>query len=337
LRITFDVRNTGLGNNGGTLTLIKSANTLISLGNTVVFIDSGKNQHTWNKLNAEHIVVKNIEDIPTADVVISTGFKSVPLTVSLPERCGKLKVHYIRGWETWKYSEDQIVKQILTARTIKFVNSIGLYNKLANYNVKSFIVRPGNDFDDFSPLNQRDDKNIVLGGLFHSKHKTKRTDWILDTAQTLKKRFKTVKLYMFGVDKDPFFNVINRYVHQPTVKEKNLFYNQVHIWLSPSCLEGLHIVPQEAMLTECPVVCPDTPLNGTEDYLQNQLTGIVSKDNIFDFVRSVETLVKNPMLRIHLGKSGRNQILKLGNRELNMKILTSILEGLLSGTIEYTY
>lgn len=336
MKITFSLLNTGLGNNGGSSTLIKSANTLMKLGHEVCIIDSGKNQHTWEKLLCDHVVVKDQYLVPSADVIIATGFKSVQPTIDLPDRCG-LKIIWLRGWELWKMSEQDIVEKILKTRTIKFVNSIGLYNKLANYNVKSFIVRPGNDFDDFSPLNQRDDKNIVLGGLFHSKHKTKRTEWILDTAQTLKKRFKTVKLYMFGVDKDPFFNVINRYVHQPTVKEKNLFYNQVHIWLSPSCLEGLHIVPQEAMLTECPVVCPDTPLNGTKDYLQNQLTGIVSKDNIFDFVRSVETLVKNPMLRIHLGKSGRNQILKLGNRELNMKILTSILEGLLSGTIEYTY
>jgi len=332
MKITFDVRNTGLGNNGGTLTLIKSANILISLGNTVVFIDSGKNQHTWNKLNAEHIVVKNIEDIPNADVVISTGFKSVPLTVSLPERCGK-KIHYIRGWETWKYSEDQIVKQILKTPTIKFVNSIGLYNKLVTYGIKSFIVRPGNDFDDYSPLNQRNDKNVVLGGLYHSKHKTKRTEWILDTANILKKRFKEVKLYMFGADKDPFIDVINRYVQQPTVKEKNLFYNQVHIWLSPSCLEGLHIVPQEAMLTECPVVTTNALLGGTIDYIQDQLTGIVSKDDIFSFVRNVENLVKNPMLRIHLGKNGRHQILRLGDREVNMKMMIAILEGILNGSI----
>lgn len=333
MKIIFSLLNTGLGNNGGSQTIVKSANTLTRLGHEVCILDSGKNQYTWDKLLCDHIILKDKQDAPKGDVIIATGFKSVEPTISLPDTCG-LKAIWIRAWELWKMSEQDIVEKVLKTKTVKFVNSIGLYNKLANYGVKSFIVRPGNDVEDYGPLNQREDKNVILGGLFHSKHKTKRTDWILDTANILKKRFKTVKLYMFGVDKDPFIDVINRYVQQPTVKEKNLFYNQVHIWLSPSYLEGLHIVPQEAMLTECPVVTTDAPLSGTKDYIQDQLTGIVSKDNIFGFVKSVESLLKNPMLRIHLGKNGRSQILKLGNRELNMKIMTSILEGLLNGKIE---
>jgi len=40
--IIFDLRNVGLGNNGGSLTLIKSGNTLQEMGHCVCFIDSGK-------------------------------------------------------------------------------------------------------------------------------------------------------------------------------------------------------------------------------------------------------------------------------------------------------
>jgi glycosyltransferase involved in cell wall biosynthesis len=339
MKINFSLLNTGLGNNGGSQTIVRSANTLTNLGHEVHIIDSGKNQYTWDKLLCDHVVVKDEYLVPSADVIIATGFKSVQPTMNLPDRCG-LKCIWIRGWELWQMKEEEIVDKILKTHTIKFVNGIGLYEKLKNYNVDSFIIRPGTDFDDFQPLNQRRNrKYVVLGGLFHFKHKTKRTDWILDTAQGLKKRFGdgSIKLWMFGTNEDPFLSVINKYIPQPTMKEKNDFYNGVDIWLSPSMLEGLHIVPQEAMLTECCVLTTDCQLNGTRDYIQDQVTGFVSKDNIFSFVRSTENLVKTPMLRDHLGKRGREQILKMGNREDNMKRLISILGELLSGTIKYNY
>ena len=51
--ITFDLRSVGLGNNGGSLTLIKSGNTLQDMGHEIYFIDSGKNKHTWEKLEVD--------------------------------------------------------------------------------------------------------------------------------------------------------------------------------------------------------------------------------------------------------------------------------------------
>jgi len=339
MKINFSLFNTGLGNNGGSQSIVRSANTLTKLGHVVNIIDSGKNQYTWDKLLCNHIIIKDMNAVPDADVIIATGFKSVSPTMSLPDRCG-LKCLWIRGWELWKMNEQEIVDKILKTHTVKFVNGIGLFEKLKSYNVDSFLVRPGTDFDDFKPLNQRSNrKYVVLGGLFHFKHKTKRTEWILDTAQGLKKRLGdgSVKLWMFGTNGDPFLSVINKYVQQPIMKEKNDFYNGVDIWLSPSMLEGLHIVPQEAMLTECCVLTTETPLSGTRDYIQDQVTGSVSKDNIFAFVKNTENLIKNPMLRDHLGKRGREQVLRLGNREDNMKRLVGLLEGLLSGTIKYNY
>ena len=41
MRITFNLINCGLGNNGGTQTIVRSANTLRELGHDVFIIDPG--------------------------------------------------------------------------------------------------------------------------------------------------------------------------------------------------------------------------------------------------------------------------------------------------------
>lgn len=321
MRILFDLRNTGLGNGGGSQTLVRSANVLSELGNDVKIIDSGKNQHTWNKLEVEHKIIKNENDIPSADIVISTGFKSVSLTLKLPKRCGK-KLVWIRGWEKWIFDENKIVESILKQPIIKVVNSIGLQNKLKTYAVDSYVIHPGNDLDDFSSLNIRKNDKIIIGGLCHDKHrKIKRVDWVLETYRKLKEKYSNLELWMMGnCNLQPYDSkLIKKYFKQPSIEDKNLFYNNIHIWLATSELEGLHIVPQETLLTECSVVGTKAPLSGTQDYLINGETGIISENNLKDFTKCVERLITDKKLREKLGKSGREKIIELGDRQYNMK------------------
>ena len=107
MKLTFDLRRTGLGNNGGSATIIKSANMLQKLGHEVFIIDSIKNKHTWNKLEVPHLICKKNKEIPNADIIIATGYRSAQTTVDAPKRCG-VKFHWIRAWETWKGSEEWI-------------------------------------------------------------------------------------------------------------------------------------------------------------------------------------------------------------------------------------
>ena len=323
------MRRVGLGNNGGSLTLIKSGNALVDMGHDVYFVDGGSNQHTWAKLNAEHIVVKRNNKIPDADVIIATGYKSVATTVSAPSRCG-LKAHYIRGWETWQMPEKKIVKSILSAPTLKIVNSLCLKDKLKFYNIDSFIIRPGYDFEDLFPMNCRNRKNknfTVIGGLYtKGKHeKIKRTSWIFNTYDYLKKKHK-VKLWMFGNEPIPN-KMVDEYFLSPSKVYKNSFYNSVDIWLAPAMQEGLHMPPAEAMLTECPVVATSAPMSGTQDYMLHKSTGLVSDDNINSFIKCAEKLCIDIEERKQMGKNARERILNIGSRKQNMqKLVDYILE-----------
>jgi glycosyltransferase involved in cell wall biosynthesis len=329
MKINFDLRNTGLGNNGGSFTLVKSGNTLVDLSHEVTFIDSGRNQHTWTPLKAKHIIPKNNSDIPSADFIIATGYKSVVSTVRAPGRLG-YKVHWIRAWELWQGSESWIVNSILKPPTIKIVNSICLQRKLRSHRHESKIIRPGNDFEDLYPTNIRQNNNsVILGGLYHTKHKTKRSDWVINTAKLLKEKYNNIKLYMFGTNKNPNNKVIDKYISQPNIIEKNDFFNKIDIFLSPSSLEGLHIVPQEAMMTGCPVVGTDADMSGIEDYLIHCSNGLISKNDFQSFSTNVEKLIIDEKMRLRFGKEARNTMLSLGDRKTNMKKLIEYFMGII--------
>lgn len=325
MKISFNLTNTGLGNQGGSLTLVKSGNALVDLGHEVYFVDSMKNQHTWTLLKAKHLICKNTNQIPDADVIISTGFKSVGHTAKLPKEKG-LKMSWIRGWETWVYPENVIVNKILKAPTIKVVNSICLKNKLNSFGVKSKIIRPGNDFDILFPLNTRGKKDLVVGGLYHTKHKTKRSEWVIKAAQILKNKYKNLKLHMFGTNPNVFDPTIDKYISQPTLEQKNKFFNKIDVFLSPTNLEGLHIVPQEAMMTECCVVTTNAPMSGTQDYIFNGISGIISNNDFNSFVIEVDKILSDKKKRVEIGKNGRQTIEKLGDRKTNMEEFVRYIE-----------
>ena len=324
MKIIFNLMGCGLGNNGGSRTIVRSANTLIDLGHEVFVIDSFKNKYTWDKLKAEHITLKHLSDAPSADVIIATGYKTVYSTVDAPERCGK-KAHWIRGWETWQMSEEKIINNVLKAPTIKMVNGIGLQKKLEKYGISSRVIRPGYDFDEIYPMGIRENNSsVVLGGLCNFRHKTKRTDWIYEVYKQLKRKYN-VELHLFGTEKDPRIKA-DRYLRNPTTEMKNDFYNRCDIWLAPTHNEGLHMPPAEAMMTECPVVGTDAEMSGMEDYLIDGITGLIAKNNLDQFSRVVSHLVTNGYLRTVLGAQAKLQISSIGNRSLNMKIMVDFLQ-----------
>lgn len=333
MKITFDLRNVGLGNNGGSFTLIKSGNTLVEMGHDITFIDSGKNQHTWVPLKATHLVVNNKSKIPEADFIIATGYKSVKETVSSPKWAGK-KCHWIRGWETWQYNENLIIEKVLKQNTIKLVNGLCLQKKLKKLGFHSYLIRPGYDFQVLKSLNIRQFDPFIIGGLnSQGKHiRIKRTAWIFDTSKTLKRRYgNKIKLWMFGMDGLSNKSYVDHFVQNPSIKEKNNIYNNCSVWLSTSMLEGLHMPPAEAMITECPVVGTNAEMSGTEDYLINNRTGIVTNNDFDNFINGIEKLIKNEKLVKKLGKNAREKILELGSRKKNMKILENLFLELKNG------
>ena len=172
----------------------------------------------------------------------------------------------------------------------------------------------------------RKNKRIILGGLFNQgqKRSKKRTEWIQECYQFLKKKYD-LDLWLFGSDGVPLFE-FTTFMRNPTIKDKNFLYNNVDIWLSPSELEGLHIPPAEAMLTECAIVGNNSEMSGTEDYLIDHETGLISENNFKSFLSNIELLINHKTMRKEFGKAGREKVMSLDNRQENMKKLIKLLK-----------
>lgn len=325
MKITFSTIKCPLANNGGSRTIVKSANTLVDLGYEVTIIGNEDTSYSWGGLKAQYIKVKYVQDVPPSDVIVATGFKSVCPMLYYPKRCGK-KFHWIRGLETWNFNEDVIRLQILEYPTIKIVNGTQLQTKLKAWGHEPFVVRPGYDFDTFAPLGLRGkDKTIRLGAMYYEgkKRRTKRTEWIFNAVKQLRQRHN-IELIMYGAEKKPDNELITRYISNPSDAQKNQVYNYVDLWLAPTELEGLHMPPAEAMLTECPVVGTYAELSGTEDYLDST-TGFLAENNFNDWSKQIEFAIINKALRKKTGKTARKKIISLGSREDNMKKLVEVL------------
>lgn len=328
MKIVFNLYNCGLGNNGGSLTIVRSANKLQELGHDVIVIDSGKNMHTWTPINFEHNILKSIYDCPKADVIIATGFKTVRTSLALQTKFEKV-FHWIRGWEVWQMSEKDIVHNILAKPTIKIVNSSCLKRKLQSFGFSSEIIRPGNDLDIYFDKKIRSSESIVIGCLSHfGKHrKTKRTDWCIESAKYLKETQKcNIKFFMFGNEPSPKLPFLDNYLQQPTLQQKNLFFNNIHFWLAPTSLEGLHIPPQESMLTGCVVLGTNADMSGNEDYLEDKRTGFVSDNTYESFLLYLTEIIKMKVDYLKkISDNAKEKIRNLGDRKDNMKKLIKVI------------
>lgn len=303
MRIVFNLQRVGLGNNGGSRTVIKSAETLASLGQEVIISSNIKNKYTWEKINSK---VKFIcgKNIPKGDVIIATGIGSVPSTISSKF---KKKFYYIRGFETWAAKESTLFKSYSSLRCI--VNSSWLKQLLNGRGIKCDVIYNGLDFNDF--YNLREKRNIPLGGLYSKRHKTKNHAFISKCAGT-----GGIRTEFLNKDiKDPDPNCLNRW------------YNAIKVWAAASELEGLHNPPMEASLSGCGLVATNHPRSGTSDYvIHNETALLYEHGNMGDFNKKVSQLLEDEHLRCRLNGNMvallRN---KIGTRQENMKKFLEII------------
>jgi len=312
-----------LGPNGGSHTLVRSGNTLVDMGHEVIFVDDGKCKYDWTPFKFE----RTQKTPGNIDTVVATGIKSVPSLTKFPS---KVFAHWIRGHETWTYPEEKVIDIIKASPSIKIVNSICLKNKLNQFGIESTIVRPGYDYEELYPMNIRSKSHIIIGGLYNEgKTKArKRTNWIFEVVEKLKKELPNIKLFMFGTDGTPDSPLIDYFSKNPSAKDKNFIYNTCDIWLAPTNSEGLHLTPAEAMLTECVILATNAELSGTQDYLINGETGYTSDNSIDSFYNYAKVLcLMDKNKRNEIGTNGRMKILSLGNRIENMKKFIKVLKG----------
>jgi len=299
MRIVFNAHRVGFGNNGGSRTLIKSAEVLARLGHEVILF--GKNKYSWHK----PCNVKFVDGMcPKCDVVIATGFHSVANTL---EADATRKFYYIRGLELWSANAPQLIKSFKSLQCL--VNSEWLWRFLKKHGVRSNIIYQGLDFDRFNDLSR---VRNGFASLFHKKHKTKRYIDAIKVAGIV------------GCE----FEMLNRDLKNANDAQLNNWYNSFKVWFAPTELEGLHNPPMEAAASGCALVCSDHPCNGMTDYAIHGETALVyPARNLLEAAKHVKQLLNNEDLRKQQNINLVNLLnRKIGDRLTNMEKLLDIIK-----------
>lgn len=134
--ITFNAFNCGLGNNGGTRTILKSIDALTELGhecNIVARVD----RFTWFK---HKIPVLSIPE--NSDSVIAVSACDVVHSLDNSPTNSRI-AWWMRGWETWQFNESTFIS--LAKKIHVIVNSSWMKYELAKYDIHADLCFAGLD------------------------------------------------------------------------------------------------------------------------------------------------------------------------------------------------
>lgn len=299
MKITFNLLGTGLGNNGGSKTLIRSAEVLQDLGQDVTICCS-KNSCTW-----WHVKVPIAKKLKPCDVLIATGYGSISHTVRYKD--ARLKLWYVRAHENWVTNDKNLMRAYRQLRCIG--NSQWIVKWLGKNNIKCELVYPGMDFECYH--NSENSRPNIFGGLHH-RHSRKRPQDCL----------KVEKISGYPI------KMLNRDFSGGDFTQLSNFYNQLKVWMSPSENEGIQNVPMEAALCGCGLVLTDHFMGGTVDYAVNEETCLIYPARDLQAASTCVTrLMKDEPLRQKISNNAAEAIRhKIGNRKQNMEKFVDFLE-----------
>lgn len=309
MNILFNACVSNLGNNGGTRTILKSAEVLRSLGHNVECLAVVDNFNWFEHKKPINYMPSNV------DVVINVAAVDYNVTRQLKV---STKVAWWRAHESWSNSENILRNYYLDPVVKNIVNSVGLQQKLKNeFGAESKVIYQGLDFDWWKNRKLRLKDKIRIGCL-HTKQPRKRWKDFVELAGIL-----GIKDYEYvgmgnALSKDRF---LTDFKLNANVEELNNLYSSCHIWFAPTDSEGLHNVPMEANLCGCLIVCSDHKLNGMVlDYAFDD-TAMIYK---FRDIEKAARLIKNPDWSL-IDNMKKVIVNKVGSRETNMKKLIKYL------------
>ena len=311
MNLAFNGLTSGLGNNGGSRTILKCSEVLNSLGHRCDVITNVDNFKWFDHKPVIRYVPGDL------DVVINIAAVDIVSTLQMDV---PIKAWYIRGHESWSNPEHLLEEYYRNNDIINVVNSKGLQQQLATYGADSHVVYQGIDFDWWEDRKLRSKNKIRIGCLYQEK-KTKRWEDFVRLSQILGDSYEYAA-FGLNMSNDSF---LTEYRQDPAHDDLVDFYSSCHIWFAHTELEGLHNVPMEAALCGCLVVANNSPLNGMGlDYTFNDDTAMVYESRNIEHAAE---LVRNPNWAVveRMHNYLRNNI---GSREKNMGELIKLFEEL---------
>jgi glycosyltransferase involved in cell wall biosynthesis len=241
-------------------------------------------------LEAARPVVDN--DVPDADIVLATFWKTGPWVAALSPRKG-VKAILLQGHEISPGRENPNMDAAWRLPLHKIVISKWLQelarDQFGDSNVH--LIPNSVDMAQFhSPV--REKQNVPVVGFLYSTAHLKGVDVTLAVLEQVRRQFGNLRVIAFGAERIsveiPLPNWVEFHYLPPQDQIRQL-YQQCDVWLCGSRCEGFHLPPLEAMACRCPVV--STRVGGPMDTIQDGVNGFLAdvddRDGLADRVLSV--------------------------------------------------
>lgn len=255
--------------------------------------------------------------IPDADVVVATSWTSSYYVSNLTISKGK-KFYLIQGYEKWN-SNIKYVDNSYKLNLNRIVVSRYLQNLLKEkFNIDSFLVRNGVDFNKFYNNNNKRINNPIRIIFIDNILEFKNTKCAIDTVIRLKKIFPDLIIRVFGVEQYHALPEFIEFFKNPEQKEIRKLYSESDIFLFPSKYEGFGLPPAEAMACKCAVV--GNAVAALPEYSINGETAIlVNPDDENGLFEATKMLIENPDLLKKISLGGYQHVKKIldFNRAVN--------------------
>jgi len=310
----------GLNNNGGSRTILLSADILRAMGHTVDVVTM-IDHFTW----FDH--PRPVQKIPHGtDVVVAVSISDLAHLVfsELAKDC--LLTYWARPAETWQMDKKLILNTLRAFTKRKgrvFVNSEWQEYYFNKHGIHSRIVYAGLDLDQWNENGRVAHDKTTIGFLVSVKKRKRFVDLVL-LVDLFGDKFNYIG---YGEKNDQDENTDDWIKYHPQIQffvSPNKFtmlniYQSCDIWFAPTALEGFHNPPTEANLCGAMVVCSDARKAGVSDYANNE-TAVVYHDPAelveTDFVRdNVKVKAMQELLRT-----------KIGTRQTNMQRMVEMMK-----------
>ncbi|MFH1744860.1 MAG: glycosyltransferase family 4 protein [bacterium] len=286
---------------------------------TVVVQSKSRTRYFFNFLNIKPSWFKNFnakiiripdwspKNIPNADISVIDSWGLVAKNYQLPKEKGA-KFHFIQHDERLYHGQRNEVDKIYRLPIKKIVVSSWIKEIFKNdYKQDAELLLNSFDRSLFYPAEIKKDAKQVRILMLHHNHKWKGTEEWAEIVGELKKKYKNIKLIMFGVRQKEISNVCDEYYYNLPQHKLAELYSSADIYLCPSWDEGSGLPSMEAMACRCALVTYNN--GGSRDYAFDGQTAMVAeRRNKEDLKNKLELLIKDEELRKKISTNGFNYI-----------------------------
>ncbi len=235
-----------------------------------------KGSNHFDHLGVPYRVAQTGDDVPDADVVISTWWETAEYVETLPERCGR-KAYFVQHHEVFDYLPAERVRATYRFDQKKIVVASWLKDLMdeAYGDPDASLVSNSVDLDMFR-AEPRDKQPTITIGYMHNSAEFKNVGLALEALEIARRRLPDLKVRAFGQEQPGSREGPPDYVDyhwKPPQQELRAVYDRCDAWLFTSRVEGFGLPILEAMACRTPVIA--VPEGAAPDFIDDKTSGFL--------------------------------------------------------------